>query len=308
MEHRTFGKTGLSVSVLGFGAAPIGYLDTAQSDVEKTLNSLLDAGLNFIDTAASYPGSEEALGKAVADRREQFVLVSKCGQQFDELPGKAWSAELITATIDRSLRRLRTDHLDVMLLHSCDLEVLERGEAVGALAKAREAGKIKFAGYSGDNEAAVYAAKLPEIAVIETSVNVCDQANLASVVPIAREQNVGVIAKRPIANTAWKPAQELKGIYQDYAKPYRERFAAMGLIARELGFSGDADWPEIALRFTLSHPGVHVAIIGTTSPVNAHRNLAAATKGPLPKEALERIQSAFRRAREAAGEPWPGLT
>jgi aryl-alcohol dehydrogenase-like predicted oxidoreductase len=308
MEHRTFGRTGLSVSVLGFGAAPIGYLGTAQTGIEATVNLLLDAGLNFIDTAASYPGSEEALGKAVGHRRSQFVLVSKCGQSFDDLPGPAWSAEVITATIDRSLRRLRTDHLDVMLLHSCDLEVLKRGEAVGALAKAREAGKIKFAGYSGDNEAAVYAAKLPDIAVIETSVNICDQANLGTVIPVAREQNVGVIAKRPIANTAWKPAQEMKGIYQDYAKPYRERFAAMEVNPRDIGFSGDADWPEIALRFTLSHPGVHVAIIGTTNPVNAQRNIAAAAKGPLPKEARERIQSAFRRAHETAGEPWPGLT
>jgi aryl-alcohol dehydrogenase-like predicted oxidoreductase len=308
MNHRTFGKTGLSVTSLGFGAGPIGYLGTDQKQVETIVNTLLDAGVDIIDTAAAYHGSEEALGKAVAYRRKEFILVSKCGQQFDDLPGQAWSAAAVTATVDRSLRRLKTDHLDVMLLHSCNLEVLQRGEALGALIRARDAGKILFAGYSGDNEEAVYAAGLAEISVVETSINICDQANLATVLPAAREQNIGIIAKRPIANTAWRPAQELQGIYQDYAKPYRERFAAMGITAQDVGFSSEADWPEIALRFTLSHSGVHVAIIGTTNPLNAKRNLEAAAKGPLPKIALEKLVSAFKRAEASGSQKWPGLT
>ena len=89
MEQRTFGKTGLLVTSLGFGAGPIGFLGTGHKQVESIVNALLDAGLNFIDTAAAYPGSEAALGKAVAHRRKEFVLVSKCGQQFDDLPGCA---------------------------------------------------------------------------------------------------------------------------------------------------------------------------------------------------------------------------
>ncbi len=306
MEKRIFGKTGLAVTTLGFGAGPIGYLGTDQQQVATVVNSLLDGGVNFIDTAAAYHGSEEALGKAVAHRRQDFVLVSKCGQQFDGLPGRAWSSEVITATVDRSLSRLKTDHLDFMLLHSCDLDVLRRGEALGALVKAREAGKIRFAGYSGDNEAAVFAARLPDLSVLETSVNICDQANLATVLPVARERSLGVIAKRPIANSAWRP--QLPGIYQDYAQPYRERLAAMAITPRDLGFSSEADWPEIALRFTLSQPGVHVAIIGTTNPANVQRNLEAAAKGPLSKEALAKLASAFTRAQASAKQNWPGLT
>jgi aryl-alcohol dehydrogenase-like predicted oxidoreductase len=308
MEKRTFGKTGLSVSLLGFGGGPIGYLGTDQKQVEIIVNTLLDAGVNLIDTAAAYQGSEEALGKAVAHRRKQFVLVSKCGQQFDGLPGNAWSASVITATVERSLRRLQTDHLDVMLLHSCSLEVLQRGEALGALVKARDAGKIRFCGYSGDNEAAVFAARLPDVSVIETSVNICDQANLTTVLPVAREHNVGIIAKRPIANTAWRPAHQFHGIYEEYAQPYRERFAAMQITPQELGFTSEADWPEIALRFTLSHPGVHVAIIGTTNPLNAQRNLKASAKGPLPKNALEKLAAAFTHAEKSKNQTWPGLT
>jgi aryl-alcohol dehydrogenase-like predicted oxidoreductase len=308
MEYRTLGKTNLSVSQIGFGAGPIGFLGTEQKQVELVLDSLLDAGVNFVDTAASYPGSEEALGKALAQRRPNVVLVSKCGQSFPDLPGGAWSAQVVAATVERALKRLRTDYLDVMLLHSCSLEVLKQGEALGALVKARQAGKIRFVGYSGDNDAAVYAARHPEVAVIETSINLCDQANLSTVLPVAREHNIGVIVKRPIANGAWRPAKDFHGIYQGYAQPYRERFAAMRITPQELGFSSADDWPEIALRFTLSQPGAHVAIIGTTNPLNARRNLEFAARGPLTKSALEQLASAFARGQASVNQAWPGLT
>ena len=154
MNRTAFGKTGLQVSPLGFGAAHVGYLKTDQDRVANILNVLLDAGVNLIDTAASYEGSEELIGNTVAHRRGEYVLVSKCGTKVPQAEGRPWSPELITKTVDASLRRLKTDVLDVMLLHSCDLGTLKQGEALGALVKAREAGKIRFAGYSGDNEAA----------------------------------------------------------------------------------------------------------------------------------------------------------
>lgn len=307
MKYSTFGKTGLSVSSLGFGAGPIGYLGTDQQRIASIVNLLLDAGVNVLDTAAAYAGSEEALGKAVGHRRGDYVLISKCGQSFEGLPGEAWSAEVISATVDRALQRLRTDHLDVMLLHSCDLAVLQAGEALGALVKARDAGKIHFLGYSGDHETAAFAAALPEISVLETSINLCDHANLEVVLPVAHKHAVGVIAKRPLANTAWRPAEALPGIYQEYARIYRERFEAMGLRAEELGFA-EEDWPEIALRFTLSHSGVNVAIIGTTNPENAQRNIAAARKGALPEEVVRRIREAFSAAEKRSGERWLGQT
>ena len=298
MEKVTFGKTGLTVSRLGFGAGPIGFLKTEQQRVTDILNTLLDSGVNLIDTAASYHGSEELIGNAVAHRRRDFVLVSKCGQSFPDLPGEAWSAQVISATVDRALRRLKTDRLDVMLLHSCDLITLKKGEAVGALVKAREQGKIRFAGYSGDNEAAAYAASHAEIAVLETSVNIADQMNLETVLPIARKNNVGVIAKRPIANAAWKEASQQPGFYGNYASEYHRRLQQMKLDPAELGITGEpqAAWAELALRFTLSQPDVHTAILGTTNPSHARANIAAANKGPLPPQTVERIRQLFRKA------------
>ena len=308
IEKRRFGRTGLQVSVLGFGAAPIGFLQTDRDRVRDILGFLLDNGVNFIDTAASYEGSEEAIGQTMSSRREQFVLVSKCGRPGVGVEGEPWSADLIARTVDQSLRRLRTDRLDVMLLHSCELEVLQRGEAVAALAKAREQGKIRFAGYSGDNDAAAYAAALPDIAVIETSVNLVDQANISRVLPAAKQHDLGVIAKRPIANAAWKSIDRQPGMYKDYAADYTERFKKLNLTPADLGFGGEPEeaWPEIALRFTLSFPEVHTAIIGTTNPANARKNLDHASRGPLPAEAIAKIRAAFQHADPVGA--WHGLT
>ena len=306
MELRNLGKTGLEVSALGFGGAPIGYLETDRRQVVEILNTLLDRGVNLIDTAATYSGSEEAIGEAIGHRRDDYVLVSKCGQAFEDIEGTAWSSLAIEQTVERALRRLKTDHVDVMLLHSCDKETLKKGEALGALVKARDAGKIRFVGYSGDKEAAAHAAGLDEVAVIETSVSICDQANIEGVLPEARRNNVGVLAKRPIANAAWKDASEQRGIYVNYAKTYAGRLAKMAIAPADLGFPGEVGtaWSEIALRFTLSQPGVTTAIVGTTKASNVERNLEALSKGVLPENVVAELRAAFRRAEAAAGEPW----
>jgi len=308
MEKREFGKTGFEVSVLGFGGGPVGYLETDKQDVARMLNMLLDRGVNLIDTAASYQGSEIAIGEAVSHRRDEYVLISKCGRVFDDMTGEAWSAEVVEQTVDRALRRLKTDHLDVMLLHSCELDILQRGEALGALARARDAGKIRFYGYSGDNEAAIYAANQDEVAVIETSVNICDQANIENVLPLTREKNIGVLAKRPVANAAWRESSEQGGMYVDYTRGYTDRIRKMAIKPTDMGFPDDdyTTWAEMALRFTLSQPGVTTAIVGTTRAENAERNLAVAEKGPLPDDVISKIRAAFHRAETESGEPWTG--
>lgn len=309
MEKRRFGKTDLNVSVLGFGGAPIGILETEQQIIARLLNSLIEKGVNLIDTAAAYAGSEEAIGRAVAHRRDDIVLVSKCGDPGNPDPD-AWNTSALSASIDRSLKRLQTDHLDVILLHSCGIDVLKRGEALQALVHAREAGKVRYVGYSGDNEAAAHAVTLPVIAVVETSINICDQANIDLVLPSARQHNIGVIAKRPIANAAWKSLGQQPGFYHDYAKTYHERFSKMDITPDGLGFpANNADsWPEIALRFTLSQPGVHSAIIGTTNLEHALANLDAAAKGPLAPEAQQMITDAFHAAEAHSKDSWSAQT
>jgi len=309
MEKRTFGRTGFEVTPVGFGGAPIGLLETEQENVAAILNLLLDEGVNLIDTAAMYKGSEEAIGKAVSHRRGEYVLVSKCGSPGDP-DSDEWRRDALTCTVDRALKRLQTEQIDVMLLHSCGLELLRQGEGLEALVRAREAGKIRHLGYSGDNEAAAYAVTLADVAVLETSVSICDQANIDLVLSEARKHNTAVIAKRPIANAAWKDLSEQPGFYQDYAETYTERLGRMGVSPADLGFDGKPSdaWLEIALRFTLSIEGVHTAIIGTTNPSHARANLAAAAKGPLPQEAFQKLREAFHAAESDAGQAWPGQT
>jgi aryl-alcohol dehydrogenase-like predicted oxidoreductase len=310
MNTRRFGKTNLEVTPLGFGGAEIGLLGLRQDQANDLLNMILDAGINVIDTAAMYRQSEKLIGNAISGRRDEYVLISKCGTEVDDVNAKAWTADCIRLTIDRALRNLKTDYLDVMLLHSCDLETLERGEALDALVSARDAGKVRFAGYSGDNEAAAYAVQQPHVDVIQTSINICDQRNLQEVLPACRDHDAGVMAKRPVANAAWKKLNKQPGMYQSYAEVYTNRFKQMGLEPGDLGFDGPPDevWPEIALRFTLSQQGVHTAIIGTTNPTHVRANIAASEKGDLPAEAVDRICATFKQAESGSGETWLGQT
>jgi aryl-alcohol dehydrogenase-like predicted oxidoreductase len=116
MEKRRLGRTGLEVSVLGFGAAEIGYQSVPLATVSRLLNSALDAGLNLVDTAACYANSEELIGATIGKRRHQYYLMTKCGHAAG-LPFPEWTPELITRSIEQSLRRLRTDYLDVVQFH-----------------------------------------------------------------------------------------------------------------------------------------------------------------------------------------------
>src|SRR5262245_27305747 len=130
MDKIAFGSTGLMVSRLGYGSANIAYLHTDPKQSADMIRRLLDAGINVLDTAASYPGSEKFIGEHLSDRRSDYVLVSKLGQGIPESEAPAWSEKLVLDTIDRALRSLQTDRIDVMLLHSCDLETLKKGDAL----------------------------------------------------------------------------------------------------------------------------------------------------------------------------------
>ncbi len=308
MKKTFLGKTGYPVSPLGFGGAPVGYLKTERDRVSKILNFMLDSGVNLIDTAASYEGSEEMIAATVGHRRGEFVLVSKCGGKLPDIDAPAWSAEMVMQSVERSLRRLKTDQVDVMLLHSCDLATLKKGEALGALVKAVEAGKVRYAGYSGDNETAAYAATLDEIAVVQTSISIADQINIDMVLPHAFRNEVGVMAKRPIANAAWKDSKHQPGLYANYASVYHDRLKQMKFRPADVGIDGPDEkaWPELSLRFTLSQPGVNVAIIGTTNPENAMSNIAAVEHGPLAPAALHKIRAAFLQAQSKSGTAWAG--
>ena len=213
MEQRTLGSTGMSVSRLGIGLYEMGMRkdSDAFSKSDTLLNLALDKGINLLDTAGCYGRSEEMIGRAVSHRRGEYSLATKAGHvTVDPYPPepneKAWSQETISTSIDRSLVRLQTDHLDLVQLHSPSLEILELGDAVTALVKAKEAGKTRFIGYSGDNEDAERAIELGVFDTLQTSFNLVDQS-ARGFLDDAVAANMGVIIKRPVANMRWAGRQ-----------------------------------------------------------------------------------------------------
>lgn len=299
MEKRLFGKTGLKVSVLGFGGAEIGFEHADLATVKRLLDSALDAGLNVIDTAACYADSEEKIGAAVGDRRADFYLFTKCGHASG-LPDPDFSAALIEKSIDRSLARLRTDYLDLIQLHSCSLEILKQGEAITALERARGAGKVRFIGYSGDGQAARYAVESGRFDTLQTSVNIADQEAITLTIAKAQERQMGVIAKRPLANAAWLSATEPPA--QAYHHAYWQRLQTL-----DYAFLHEPATQAVAtaLRFTLSIDGVHTAIVGTKNPNRWRENAALLTQSTLQGEEYEAIRARFQAV---AGAEWVGLT
>jgi aryl-alcohol dehydrogenase-like predicted oxidoreductase len=291
VEQRTFGGTGLSVPVVGLGAGQVGEADVTEAQAAALLNGALDLGVTLVDTALSYGSSEERIGRHLADRRSELVLTSKGGSG---VPGhQDWTPASVRAGLDQTLRRTRSERVDVYFLHSCSLEVLRRGDLQDTLDEAVAAGKIGVAGYSGDNEALAYAAASGRFGALECSVNVVDQWNLRSVV--SREPGPGVIAKRPIANAPWRFADRPTG---HYAELYWERLRELALDP------GSLSWAELALRFSAYAPGVHTAIVGTASLANLRANVDAAARGPLPPEVLDGLDAAWRRV----GSDWPSST
>ena len=294
MEKRRFGKTDMDVTVLGFGASEIGYEGASRDTVSKLLNSALDAGLNVIDTAECYPGSEELIGNTVANRRQDYYLFTKCGHP-EGYQSADWRPASLLQSIERSLRRLRTKYVDLIQLHSCSEAELRKGDVTAALQKAREKGYTRYIGYSGDSKAALYAIESGAFDTLQTSVSIADQEALDLTLPKARARNMGVIAKRPIANAAWRSGKKPENPYHHI---YWERLREL-----KYGFLGNEQAVSTALRFTLGAPGVHTAIVGTTKAERWQQNAKLLESGPLPQDQFEQIR---RRWKEVAGRNWVG--
>jgi aryl-alcohol dehydrogenase-like predicted oxidoreductase len=300
MEKRRLGKTDMDVSVLGFGGAEIGFENASAETVERLLKSALDAGLNVIDTAECYRGSEELIGQAVGDRRDQFHLFTKVGHPNGIESSANWSSDSILQSIERSLRRLQTDRVDIVHLHSCSEAELKRGDCIAGLQAAREKGYTRYIGYSGDGHAARFAVECGVFDTLQTSVNIADQEAIDLTLPLARDKSMGVIAKRPIANAAWKTGHKPIDSYQH---EYWQRLHKLDYhFLREGDLTGSI---SIALRFTLSAPGVHTAIVGTSKPARWQQNAELIKDGALPNEQFENTR---QRWEDVASRTWVGQT
>lgn len=290
LPRRQLGRSGIEVCALGLGAGPLGDARVSDAQARDLVHAALDLGIDFFDTAPSYGSSEARLGEALHGR--SAVVSTKLGYGVPGVPD--WTGPCITAGVALACERLQREVLDVAHLHSCPREILERGEVIEALVRAREAGRIRAAAYSGENEALDVAIATDAFDIVQASVSPCDPDAAQRRLPQAKRAGLGVIAKRPLANAPWRfdepPSQE------DF-RAYHGRFVALGLPEPA------QTWSSAFLRFALFDPVVDVAIAGTRSIAHLRENASAAAAGP-DLTGRRHVEEAWARV---GADAWPGI-
>jgi aryl-alcohol dehydrogenase-like predicted oxidoreductase len=282
VETRPLGATGVRVSIVGFGAGPLGDERLGDRDADALVGRALDLGITLFDTARSYGASEERLGRALGARRREVLVATKGGYGVAGVAD--WTPDAIGRGIDDALARMKTDVIDVFFFHSCPLDTLRRDDLLGELARAKESGKIRFAGYSGENDELAWAVHSRRFDVVECSVSPLDRGSLAALVPDAAARGIGVLAKRSLANGVFdhrsRPERHDLGIYWD-------RLRALGRDPSPLA------WPEAMIRFAAHAPGVSSALVGTTRADHLASAAVAAARGPLPAALAAELADAW---------------
>lgn len=311
LPKRQLGRTGLEVTALGYGAMSLDArfgTTISQEQATRVLNAVLDGGVNFIDTSPDYGPSEEMIGEAIAHRRDEYILATKCGcpvaPSASEGGGRhVYTRENIAAAVEQSLRRMRTDHLDLVQLHGSPAPAaLEEHAAIEVLRDLQREGKIRFVGMSGTipNLAAYIDMGAFDEFQIPYSALQRDHEQLITAAAQAGAGTVirgGVARGAPSEDKAWN-IRRLPEVPDERPRALWERAALDDLL-------DGASRMEFMLRFTLSHPDVHTTIVGTANIEHLSANLEAARKGALPPdlyaEARRRLDAATAAVETASG-------
>lgn len=267
---------------LGLGAGPLGDLQVDETRARDVVHAALDRGITFFDTAPSYGASEDRLGRLL-ERRRDVLVATKGGYGVEGVPD--WTGETIRLGIERALRVLRRETLDVFFLHSCPLETVQDAAILHELDRALAAGKIRARGYSGDGAPLAWAVSSGRFDVVECSVNVVDRAGLA------HAGKLPIIAKRALMN----------GAFDHEGRPEREDIAVYWERLRARPFDpGPLSWAEVALRFAAHADGVRCTLVGTTRPEHVAFAADAHGRGPLDPATIGRLDRSWDPA-------WQGI-
>jgi aryl-alcohol dehydrogenase-like predicted oxidoreductase len=291
IPRRPLGRTGLEVTTLGYGAMELrnarGAPSVTESDADRLLNQVLDAGINLIDTSPDYGESEDHIGRAIAHRRDEYVLASKCGC----VPGAPGGAEHvhtaanIRAGVEQSLRRMRTDHLDIVQFHrSLAPHEFEQDGALAEALRLRDEGKVRFVGVSGTlpNLDAQIGMGVFDVFQIPYSLL---QRDHEDVVARASAAGAGILIRGGVARgtpTDW----DNRTYYMRSTAAMRDEWEQARLDDLLDGMTRI----EFTLRFTLAHEGLDTTIVGTANPVHLQANLATARLGPLPADIVREVK------------------
>ncbi|MDK2973089.1 MAG: hypothetical protein PWP23_2844 [Candidatus Sumerlaeota bacterium] len=296
LRKRPLGSTGLNVTEIGFGALEIGrdwapdvnadpsHLSCEQAG--RVLNGLLDLGINFIDTAPAYYRSEEFIGSTIAHRRDEYVLATKVGEHWE--PSGSYydySREATLRFIDRSLERLRTDRIDLIQIHSASMEVLERGETLGALQEARDAGKVLHIGMTGGVAEGVRALEIGGYETVQVPYNLLNLAAEERLLALAREKKAGVILMRGLAGG--KLTEKFERLEKAEAREAIRGFVPFTPSGKAEELAG------LALCFVLSSPEVSTVIAGSRRLEAVEANVRSVETG-LDAAVAERLRAHAR--------------
>ncbi len=276
MEYRILGRTGLRVSIIGYGASPLGnvFSETESDECTRAVHSAIDRGINFFDVSPYYGRTlaEERLGLALRGKRDKVHLATKCGRygetSFD------FSAERVTRSIEESLKRLRTDCVDLLQAHDVEFGDVDQivGETLPAMRELQASGKCRFIGITGyPPEALREAASRHDV---DTILSYCRYNLMITdlddvLTPLCRSRGIGLINASPLhmrlltdtGAPEWHPA------------PMEVREA--GRKAAELCRAAGASISEVALRFCLDHPHVATTLVGMSKQRHVETNIRA---------------------------------
>ncbi len=298
LPKAVLGRTGLSVTRLGFGAMEIrgsriwGGRPVTEEQAKTILNAVLDSGINFIDTANDYGRSEEFIGKFIANRRSEYILATKCGchvtykdENTDETP-HIWTRENLFRGLHESLERMKTDYVDIMQLHNPSVEDCEKGDLVAVLAEMKQQGKVRFTSISTTLPHLPTYIKWGSFDTFQIPYSALERTH-EDWITRAAEAGIGIIIRGGVAR-----GEEGVGL----GRPDRwQKFNDAHLD--DLLERGESR-TSFLLRYTLAHPHADTIIVGTLHPEHLAENVAAVEKGPLPSE----VYAEAKRRLAQAGE------
>ena len=315
MDYRTFGRTGLRVSVCGLGGGGESQLGLRKGSTEDQAISVVrrgvELGINYFDTAPSY-GTEDVIGRALEGHRHDVVISSKTLARRND--GSLVAGGEVRRGLEETLRKLRSDVVDVYHLHRVRPEDYEHAlaEIVPELLALRDEGKIRFLGISestgGDARHAMLCRAIQDDCwdVMMTGFTFFNQSARDVLFPQAIEKDIAIEIMASARSYFSRPEQLAEEI---------GRLADAGVIGRAeidaadpLGFLGEIGHvqspSEASYRFVAHEPGVHVVLVGTGNPAHLEENVRALSAGPLPAEVTERLVSLFGHLSMAVDAPW----